>query len=136
MRVRTIVLGYLLLSVACTSEPTTLGNACEPGLSISISTSAAPEFTWQPQCAVGTLHVAKEGAGIAWQINSNSRADFTPHNQIESGVVYGVVPAGAHEFALAQPLEAGKTYRLFLNVTDSQGNQQEVGAATFTAMAN
>jgi hypothetical protein len=135
MRLTTIALLSALACSGCRDDPFTAGNACEPTVSITVSPSSAPEFTWQPACGVSSLHVVREAAGTMWQVSSNPQPDFTPTNEIQSGVVYGQVPEGAREFIPAEPLQVGQAYHVVLSITDSQGNRTQVGAASFTGVA-
>jgi hypothetical protein len=125
----------VLSALGCNDDATIAGDACEPNVSLSVSSTPVPEFTWQPDCGIGVLHVTAEGGGTVWQINSNPQSDFTPTNDIRSGVTYGTVPAGAQEFIPAAPLESGQVYQVYLNVSDSQGESIPVGTSTFTAGA-
>jgi hypothetical protein len=81
--------------LGCSEPATLIGNACQPGVTLTVSQTAPPEFAWTPSCDVGTLRVTTEVGNPMWQIGSEPQADFTPTNQIHSGVLYGVVPPKA-----------------------------------------
>ena len=76
-----------------------------------------------------------EAGNPLWSIVSDPEADFTPTNQIRSGVVYGIVPEQAHQFGELEPLSAGQAYRVFLHVVDSHGEDTLVGSGLFQVPA-
>lgn len=119
--------------LGCSESATFLGNACEPSVAVVVAGTTPPAFTWAPDCAVGTLYITTDVGNAMWLISSDPEADLTPTNRIASGVVYGVVPAGAQQFGDLVALEAGQQYRVFLSVTDSHGDRTRVGAGTFGA---
>jgi hypothetical protein len=124
------------VGLAACSEPATLvGNACRAEVTPTASQSAPPEFRWTPECDVGTIVVTSEAGNPIWQIGSDPLADFTPTNQIHSGVIYGVLPPHTQAFTEPSDLVPGQTYRLNLIVTNSQGEDMHVGAIAFTLPA-
>jgi hypothetical protein len=122
-------------ALGCSDPATLIGNACEPGVALTVSVTAQPEFRWAPDCDVGTLYVTTEAGNPMWQIGSEPQAGFTPTNQIQSGVIYGTLPTKTQAFIEAVPLEPGQTYRVTLFVTDSHGEHTGVGNTTFSAPA-
>jgi hypothetical protein len=126
----------LLFGCAGCREPATLsGDACGPETAIAADAGIPPTLTWVPDCAVGSLAVTTEAGNPMWQVNSDPEADHTPTNRIRSGVVYGVVPEQAHQFADLVPLASGQAYRVFLRVVDSRGDNTLVGTGMFEVPA-
>jgi len=121
--------------LGCSEPATLIGNACEAGITATVTRTAPPEFEWTPACDIGTLYVTTEAGDPAWQVSSEPQADFTPTNQIHSGVVYGVLPPKTQAFTEATALVPGQIYRVNLSVTDSQGHRTRVGSATFSLPA-
>jgi hypothetical protein len=122
-------------ALGCSDPATLSGDACEPGVALTVSATAQAEFRWAPDCDVGTLYVTTEAGNPMWQISSEPQADFTPTNEIQSGVMYGTLPTKTRALIEAVPLEPGQTYRVILFVTDSHGEQSGVGNTTFSAPA-
>jgi hypothetical protein len=121
--------------VGCSEPAALVGNACQAAVTPTVSETAPPEFRWAPACDVGTVVVTTEAGQPMWQISSEPQADFTPTNQIHSGVTYGVLPPGTQAFIEATGLVVGQTYRVNLSVTNSQGAATHVGATTFSLRA-
>ncbi len=119
-------------TLGCSEPATVIGNACAPEVTITVVATAPPEFRWAPACDVGTVFVISEVGAPMWQISSKPQADLTPTNHIQSGVVYGTVPASAQQFGELVALAPGEIYRMALRVTDSEGEPTQVGEATFS----
>jgi hypothetical protein len=98
----------------------------------TVSQTTPSEFRWTPACDVGTIYVTTDAGEPMWQVSSEPQADFTPTNQIHSGVVYGVLPPQTQAAIEAKALMPGQRSRVNLIVTDSHGNDTPVGAVTFS----
>jgi hypothetical protein len=132
---RLALFGSSIGILGCSEPATLIGNACKPGVTPTVSQSAPAEFQWTPACDVGTVVVTSEAGHPMWQVSSDPQADFTPTNEIHSGLVYGVAPPKTHAFIDATALVPGQVYRVALIVTDSRGNDTGVGNTTFSAPA-
>ena len=79
-------------------------NCRSAGLRLNVSDGLTPTFTWTPSCRVANLEVLNWEGEPIWFIQPTGRAG------IASGVVYGVVPAGAIASAAAVPLVSGQPH--------------------------
>ena len=87
----------------------------------SVSSGLTPSLTWVPDCTVGYLSVLDAHGQPTWIIVDSGSA-IPPLNGIQSGVIYGTVPAEAKMFGFGTtPLVAGEPYYLLLRVSDDQG---------------
>lgn len=100
------VLAILLASVACGSDTTSPSEqvACTGNVAVSVSSGTTPNISWDPACKAYSVLVEGDG-GDVWGIASEDG-----ENAIATPVRYGVVPAGATEFAPPSLLSAGTTY--------------------------
>jgi hypothetical protein len=134
---RAVALALVSVGLVGCSDPTLVGNACQPGVTATVNQTTPPTFDWTPVCDVGTVLVTTEAGDLVWQLNSDPLADGTPTNGIHGGVVYGVAPPNAHTFGdpPAPGLVPGAVYAVYLNVIDSQGRDTNVGGTTFSIAA-
>jgi hypothetical protein len=124
------------VGVAGCSEPATpISNACRSDVAPTVVTTTPPEFRWTPECDSGTVFVTTEAGNPMWQIGSEPQADFTPTNQIHSGVIYGVLPPNTWVAIEPSDLVPGQAYRLNLIVINSEGEDTHVGTVIFTIPA-
>lgn len=122
------LLGVLLglSSLACGDSPVTEPDVlavCATTVRVTATAGTTPTFDWSPRCRVGGVLIEpiERGIGDRWSIRSDS-------NTIAPPLPYGVEPAGARTVAPPQPLEAGKDYRIVLEVRVSEN------ASTFVAI--
>jgi hypothetical protein len=128
-------LALLTAFLGCSDPPTFIGDACQSDIAITVSAATGPQFDWTPTCAVGILHVTTEAGDPMWSISSKPQADFTPTNRIQGGVMYGTVPPDAQQVVQVVPLVPGETYRVLLDVINSEGEITLVGKNTFSGPA-
>jgi hypothetical protein len=79
---------------------------CTGNVTVSVSGSTTPTFTWTPACRVIGLLVELEAAD-QWFLEATG-------DGFASGVHYGTVPAGATAQESAKPLVSGTTYEVIL----------------------
>jgi hypothetical protein len=121
-----------LLFACGDSEPLLPEGACTGNVLVTVSSGLTPEMTWTPNCGVGVLLVAPIEGGLAWQISGVPGADQVPTNPIRSGVIYGILPPGTHQFFEMAALEPGRSYAVALHVVDREGTRALVGSESFT----
>jgi hypothetical protein len=131
------LLGFSILfgATGCREPATLSGDACGPATDLAASAALPPALTWVPDCAVGSLSVTTDAGDLMWSIHSEPEADLTPANRIRSGIIYGMVPEQAQQFGELVPLTAGQSYRVFLRVVDSRGDNTVVGTGMFEVPA-
>ncbi|HEY2375232.1 MAG TPA: hypothetical protein VGH98_04600 [Gemmatimonadaceae bacterium] len=111
---RVAVLAIPAALVACNESPThPVGcyGAVTVNVTPSFEGSGKPRFDWSPRCGITnlTVIVLPQGIGdpaVVWDFSASESAQIAPP------VVYGHVPAGATSQSVAQPLQAGITYRV------------------------
>ena len=103
-------------------------------VSVQVSSSGIPRFTWAPTCGMASIQVFADSDGTGrWVVYSGPAA---AENPLPSGIRYGQVPPKGVAPGGAQPLSRGVTYRImvFRWIGDSggPGSLFERGSATFT----
>lgn len=84
-------------------------------VSVTVSSAAQPVFDWGPACSLA-LFLVEDGGSDQWAISTDDTLWDDPDqaNLIAPPVTYGVVPAGADQFAPAETLVPGVTYTAVL----------------------
>ena len=120
---------YLLVLVLCTAASSCSDgtDACGTGLSVSASGGTSPVFSWNPDCGVAAIIVSEDASSsVKWHVES-------PANEIESGVTFGIAPAGTVAVVPAAPLTPGTVYIVSLGVIRGGSDLPDfVAQASFT----
>lgn len=99
-----------LVLAACGDDPTE-APACvgTESVELEVTRGLTPRFTWTPACRAHALYVAETApdaeATLQWSIVSPVEMSL-----IQSGIVYGMLPAGVSEEVAAKPLQPGHQY--------------------------
>jgi hypothetical protein len=130
MRISWLVALSCAMVLACSSDETGPSDApiCSAPVTIAVSSGLTPSFSWTPACRLFFVNV-ELGATDQWSIISDGT------NAISPPVLYGVVPAGAHQSSSeVTPLIAGQTYDVNLFYWTGPGAQDGtfIGSLEFT----
>ncbi len=111
--------------VACSDSQT---------VTVQVTTSVTPRFTWTPACGMASLQVFLDSGGAGrWIVYSGSAA---PQNPLPSGIRYGQLPPKGLAPGGAQPLISGVSYSVvvygWVGAAGGAGSLFERGSATFT----
>lgn len=107
MKRRCLVLGTALLAAGCGGQASEPLVACEDPVFITVTTGAAPQFTWQPPCLISRVVVQDSVGTILWDVQ-------TAASSIPPGVRYAQTPQGAQELTPPVTLIAGRSYAVGL----------------------
>jgi len=123
----------LLAAAACGSDSvgpnTSAQPECTGPVTVTVSGTTTPSFSWAPACRLFFVNVEPTGAGSdQWNVVSDSA------NAISAPVQYGVVPAGARQLTPSvTPLVSGTSYTVYVFRWTGPGKQDGVmiGSAAF-----
>ena len=116
----------MVITLACADQAIT-APPCGAAVTVKVSNSLNPTFSWAPGCQIEQLTVARQASGaIVWSAVSPNQ------NIIVPPVQYAVTPPGAAMTAnRVEFLVAGTTYEVELFRIDDLGSRQSVGRSTF-----
>lgn len=114
-RTRAIWVGYAGAMVLSQCSDATGPSLCQRPVTLSVSASATPAFSWTPNCGVTSLRIYEEAApgSVVWSI---AGANSQP---LPSPITYAHSPPGAQELVAPSGLVIGTTYRVSLFVVDA-----------------
>ena len=118
------------VTTACTTAPTP---TCTALTAIHVSAGTSPTVTWSPDCAIGSIQVAKQfGGDVMWHAFGARNAQDIPSNTLRSGIRYGTLPAGATQLGPAQALSVDTSYSVLVEAYDPQGPVTFFAGTDFT----
>jgi hypothetical protein len=128
----TAVTPLLLAALGCNGSSTVSPQACAQNLQVAVGDGTAPLFSWAPPCGVSSLSVETVPPATRGNVETVWAFSVPENVPVGPGIRYGHAPDRANVWFAAQPLVAGRSYRV--RVTQTLGGDVVVGGgeAVFT----
>jgi hypothetical protein len=128
-----LVASLVMFAASCGGDkssvnPDAAADRCSGAITVTVSSGAAPAFSWSPACKATNLTVIRADAPATdpaiWAVGREP-------NQFGPGVQYGVAPAGSVVFVAPAPLQKGVRYQVAVFATIGEDAVMGSGSAVF-----